>query len=190
MTMSKVRERHWVPRLRRLAKQVRSNCHGCRRFQAKAFSAPALGKLPRTRTEGTAPFQVLGVDFAGPIRYRVKGNKEKKAYLALFACSLTRAVHLELVKSLETDDFIMCFKKFIARRGRPELVYSDNGTAFEAAAMWLQVVRKDKKFNDNLAELEIEWRFNLSRAPWWGVNLKASLDYSREPSTSQSEMGH
>jgi wobble nucleotide-excising tRNase len=84
----------------------------------------------------------------------------------------------------------MCFKKFIARRGRPELVYSDNGTAFEAAAMWLQVVRKDKKFNDNLAELEIEWRFNLSRAPWWGVNLKASLDYSREPSTSQSEMGH
>ena len=76
-------------------------------------------------------------------------------------------MHLELVKSLETDNFIMCFKKFIARRGRPELIYSDNGTTFKAAAKWLQTVRRDEKFNDNLAELDIKWRFNLSRAPWW-----------------------
>ena len=168
MTMAKVREHHWVPRLRQLAKKIRSKCHGCKRFQAKAFQTPPPGKLPSTRTQGTAPFQVLGVDFAGPIKYQVKGKKEKKAYLALFACSLTRAVHLELVRSLETEDFIMCFKKFIARRGRPELVYSDNGTTFKAAAKWLQKVRKDEQFNNYLAKLEIKWKFNLSRAPWWG----------------------
>ena len=168
MTMAKVREHHWVPRLRQLAKKIRSKCHGCKRFQAKAFQTPPPGKLPSTRTQGTAPFQVLGVDFAGPIKYQVKGKKEKKAYLALFACSLTRAVHLELVRSLETEDFIMCFKKFIARRGRPELVYSDNGTTFKAAAKWLQKVRKDEQFNNYLAKLEIKWQFNLSRAPWWG----------------------
>ena len=41
---------------------------------------------------------MLGVDFAGPIKYRDKGKKEKKSYLVMFACSLTRAVHLELVR--------------------------------------------------------------------------------------------
>ncbi|XP_028419027.1 uncharacterized protein LOC114544609 [Dendronephthya gigantea] len=168
MTMAEIRERYWIPRLRRLVKKIRSKCHGCRRFQAKAFEAPPPGKLPSTRTEGSTPFQVLGVDFAGPIKYRVKTNKEKKAYLALFACSLTRAVHMELVRSLETGEFIRCFKKFVARRGRPELVYSDNGTTFKAAAKWLETVRRDEKFNSYLAKLEIKWRFNLSRAPWWG----------------------
>ena len=54
---------------------------------------------------------MLGVDFAGTIKYQVERKKEKKAYLALFACSLTRAVDLDLGRSLE--DLIMCFKKFI-----------------------------------------------------------------------------
>ena len=166
--MAKIREHHWVPRLRQLVKKIRSKCQGCKRFQTKAFQTPPPGKLPSSRTQGTAPFQVLGVDFAGPVKYHDKGKKEKKSYLGMFACSLTRAVHLELVRSLETEEFIICLKKFIARRGRPELVYSDNGSTFKAAAKWLQKVRKDEMFNDYLAKLEIKWRFNLSRAPWWG----------------------
>ena len=76
---------------------------------------------------------MLGVDFAGPIKYHDKGKKEKKSYLVMFACSSTRAVHLELVRSLETEEFIICLKKFIARMGRSELVCSDDGSTFKAA---------------------------------------------------------
>ena len=173
MTMAKIREHHWVPRLRQLVKKIRSKCQGCKRFQTKAFQTPPPGKLPSSKTQGTAPFQVLGVDFAGAIKYHDKGKKEKKSYLVMFACSLTRAVHLELVRSLETEEFIICLKKFISRRGRPELVYSDNGSTFKAAAKWLQRVRTDEMFNDYLAKLEIKWRFNLSPAPWWeGANSR------------------
>ena len=172
MTMAKIREYHWIPRLRQLVKKIRSKCQGCKRFQTKAFQTPPLGKLPNSRTQETAPFQVLGIDFAGPIKYHDKGKKEKKSYMVMFACSLTRAVHLELVRSLETEEFINCLKKFIARRGRPELVYSDNGSTFKAAAKWLQKVGKDEMFNDYLAKLELKWRFNLSRAPWWGANSR------------------
>ena len=168
MTMAKVRERYWVPRLRCLAKKMRKNCNGCKRFQAKAFQAPPPSNLPSTRTQGTTPFQVLGVDFAGPIKYELKAKREGKAYLVLFACSLTRAVHLELIRSLETKDFISCFKRFVARRGRPEQVYSDNGATFKAAVKWLHQVREDEQFNHILAGLTIKWWFNLSRAPWWG----------------------
>ena len=34
MTMAKVRDRFWVPKLRCLVKRIRSNCHGCIRFRA------------------------------------------------------------------------------------------------------------------------------------------------------------
>ena len=34
MTMAKVRDRFWVPKLRCLVKQIRSNCHGSVRFRA------------------------------------------------------------------------------------------------------------------------------------------------------------
>ena len=101
------------------------------------------------------------------MKYRDKG-KERKSYIALYSCSLTRAVFLDLLPSLETKEFIKSFKQLIARRGRPSLIYSDNGSTFVAAAKWLQSVRKDEELNDLRRDYKISWRFNLSRAPWWG----------------------
>ena len=106
LTMSRIQERYWVPRLRRLTKRVIKRCHGCRRFQVRAAFRPPPGNLPRDRTEGRRPFQVVGVDFAGPIKYRVTQKKEGKAYITLYACSLTRAIYMELSKSMETGEFL------------------------------------------------------------------------------------
>ena len=97
MTMAKVRDLYWVPKLRQLVKRVRSDCWGCKRFRVQSYENPPPGNLPTTRTQGTTPFEVLGVDFAGSIRYRTKGKNSKKAYLVLYGCSLTRAVHLEVL---------------------------------------------------------------------------------------------
>ena len=166
--MAKVREKYWIPRLRRLAKKIKRNCWTCKRFSAQAYNAPNPGPLPKTRTEGTTPYKVTGVDFAGPIKYNVTKKQESKAYLVLFSCSLTRGVYLEVLKSLETAGFLQSLKRLIARRGRPALIYPDNGQTFKAAATWLRKVRKDEKFYDQLNKYEIQWRFNLSRAPWWG----------------------
>ena len=84
-TMAKVREQYWVPRLRRLTKRVVKNFHGCRRFQAQAFSFPPQGNLPRDRTEGQTPLQVVGVDYAGPLKYR-KGAKTSCLVLCSWNC--------------------------------------------------------------------------------------------------------
>ena len=168
MTMAKVRDLYWVPKLRQLVKRVRSDCWGCKRFRVQSYENPPPGNLPTTRTQGTTPFEVLGVDFAGPIRYRTKGKNSKKAYLVLYGCSLTRAVHLEVLQSLEPNDFLDSLKRFIARRGRPRLIYSDNGATFKAAEKWLKRVQHDEQFNYFLTERTIEWKFNLCRAPWWG----------------------
>ena len=78
LTMSHIRERYWVPRLRRLTNRVIKQCHGCRRLQVRAALRPPPGNLPRDRTEGSRPFQVVGVDFADPIKYRVIRRKKEK----------------------------------------------------------------------------------------------------------------
>ncbi|XP_068707690.1 uncharacterized protein [Montipora foliosa] len=168
MTMAKVREKYWVPRLPRLTKQVIRGCHGCKRFQVAALPNPPTGNLPKERTAGSVPFKFIGVDFAGPIKYLSKTKKEMKAYIVLYACSLTRAVYLDLLPSQSTDEFLSSLKRFISRRGRPEKIFSDNGKTFVAAAKWLRNVMKDERLNDFLARQEITWQFNLSRAPWWG----------------------
>ena len=168
LTMAKVRETYWIPRLRQLVKRLIKRCYGCKRFHVSAFANPPPGYLPTDRTEGTSPFQVVGIDYAGPIKYRESRNKEGKAYIVLYACSLSRALYLELTKTMETEEFISTLKRFIARKGRPEKIYSDNGRTFVAAAKWLRNVMQDERLHDYLAKMNIKWQFNLSRAPWWG----------------------
>ena len=74
--------------------------------------------------------------------------------------------------SLKTSAFLPCLKRLIARRGRPRVIYSDNGSTFVKAAKWLKQVREDEKLQGYLEWHDIEWKFNLSHAPWWGGQFK------------------
>lgn len=168
LTMAAVRERYWVPKLRSLVKSVRSKCYGCKRFSATPARNPIPGQLPDGRTTVGGAFEVIGLDFPGPLKYKEGKKSQGNAYLAIFTCSLSRAIHLELIASLETDNFIACLKRFIARRGRPRVIYSDNGGTFIKAEKWLRQLRDDERLHGLLEQHEIKWKFNLSRAPWWG----------------------
>jgi len=53
-----------------------------------------------------------------------------KAYIILFTCTNTRAVYLELCKDLTAPVFQRALKEFVARRGSPRLMVSDNGRTF------------------------------------------------------------
>ncbi|KAK3725256.1 hypothetical protein QZH41_001288 [Actinostola sp. cb2023] len=163
-----------------MARRIIRNCHGCKRFQAIALSSPPTGNLPTDRTGGSTPFQVVGVDYAGPIIYKLKNGKEGKAYILLYACSLTRGLHLDLVPDQTTEEFIRRFKCFIARRGKPQKIYSDNGRTFVAAAKWLKKLRNDESFNNWLANEGIRWQFNLSRAPWWGGQFERMVGLTKQ----------
>ena len=66
---------------------------------------------------------------------------------------------------METDTFILCLKRYIARRGRPRVIYSDNGGTFVKTAKWISELRRDEKLRGLLEQYDISWKFNLSRAP-------------------------
>ena len=167
--MAKVCECHWVPRLRKLTKQVIKSCAGCKQFQAIALRNPPPRPLPLDCTQGSTPVEVIGVDFAGPLKYHIGRSKmEGKAYIALYSCSLTRAVCLDVTQSLETSEFIRSLKRFIARRGRLVKIYSDNGKTFVGTEKWPKQIMHVEQVQDYLAHQNMKWQFNLSRPSWWG----------------------
>lgn len=45
---------------------------------------------------------------------------------------MIRAVHIEIVYSLDVDSFINALQRFISRRGKPLELTSDNATNFKA----------------------------------------------------------
>ncbi|GFY61849.1 integrase catalytic domain-containing protein [Trichonephila inaurata madagascariensis] len=81
----------------------------------------------KDRVKDANVFDVTGIDLTGPLLQEDGGRGVDSA---LYTCAIYRAVHLELVSSLSTECFMLSLRRFIARRNRPEVIYTDNGTSF------------------------------------------------------------
>jgi hypothetical protein len=115
-------------------------------------------------------FTSVGVDYFGPILVK-HGRKNEKKYGCIFTCLVTRAVHVEVADSLTTDSFLNCLHRFIARRGAPRLIRSDNGTNFIGADRELrqELTRWDHdQLQNDLNEHRIKWIFNTPAASHMG----------------------
>ena len=178
--MTHIRLDYWIPTLRQLTKKIINKCNRCKRFHTKPYPSPIQGQLPKDRTEQNLPFKVIGVDYAGPIYCKTKSKKETKVYILLFTCSISRAVHLEVLPNQTAAEFIKAFKRLIARRGRVQVIYSDNAKTFVSASKWVQKINKDVEFRDFLASEKIRWKFNLSRAPWWGGQFERMIGLMKQ----------
>ncbi|UYV65999.1 hypothetical protein LAZ67_3006121 [Cordylochernes scorpioides] len=155
--LSKLREKFWIIRGRKTIKKIISKCIACKRLKEKSLQRP-MAALPENRIGLGKPFQITGVDLLGPLHLKEGG----KVWVAAFTCAVYRGFHLELVKSLETGVFMMALHRFICRRGRPEKIYSDNGTKFA------KLNRIFKRLDWTRIERETSWIFIPPSAPWWG----------------------
>ncbi|XP_077560569.1 uncharacterized protein LOC144175361 [Haemaphysalis longicornis] len=168
-TLVQLRERYWIVRGRQLVKSVVRSCAVCRRYSASHIEADT-GLLPPERTTKAEPFEVVGIDFAGPLFVNEK-DKMVKVYIVLFTCAVTRAVHLELVTDMSTGTFIHAFRRFVSRRGLCRVVYSDNALTFKRASKDMGNLWKALRHPDSQSYFSnsgIEWKFIAERAPWWG----------------------
>ena len=91
-----------------------------------------MAELPKIRlTPYEPPFTYSGVDYFGPFYVkRGRGTVAEKRWRDIFVCMNSRAIHLEVARSLETDDFILVLMRFLNRRGHVKELRSDNGSNF------------------------------------------------------------
>jgi hypothetical protein len=76
-----------------------------------------MGDLLVDRLQPARPFIKTGIDYAGPIYLKTGTSRSKqrvKAYIALFICFTTKAIHIELVGDLTTESFLNALKRFIS----------------------------------------------------------------------------
>ena len=164
ITLAEVRSKFWVLKGRQAVKQQLRQCMICSKRNAKPCAPPQSGQLPTERVVQGNPFSTTGVDFAGPIHLK----NEEKAYVALFTCGITRAVHLELTEDMTAHEFMGMFRRFISRRGAPSTVISDNAKTFLATAKHLKKICAERELQDFLLANRIDWHFNVAKAPWQG----------------------
>ena len=141
-------------------KKVLSECIICKIVQGKTLLPPSTAKLPEYRLYFEYHFENVGLDYAGPLFTRdIFGNSGKtfKSYILIFTCAATRNTHLELVPSETSDMLLLAIRRFIARKGLPRALISDN---FKTV--------KSKEIKHLILSLNIKWKFILEKSPWWG----------------------
>ena len=130
-----------------------------------------MADLPAARFQiHQPPFSHAGVDFFGPLLVKVK-RSEAKRYVYLFTCMTTRAIHLELSQDMSSSSFINVLRRFVARRGSPKHIYSDNGSNFVETNKLLKNCFSDvqnRAINNYSRQNCIVWSFSPPQASHMG----------------------
>ncbi|XP_055615978.1 uncharacterized protein LOC129762031 [Toxorhynchites rutilus septentrionalis] len=167
--VNEIRQRFSIARLRIEVWKAAKRCQWCRVFKAVP-NAPRMAALPPARLMPfIRPFTCTGIDYFGPYLIEI-GRSCVKRWVALFTCLTIRAVHLEPVTGLTTDSCKKAIRRFIARRGAPQEIFSDQGTNFIGASRELRA--EVEALNNGLAstftDTYTQWHFNPPASPHMG----------------------
>ena len=168
---------------------VCKHCVVCRKSLAKTI-IQFMGDFPDYRIFPARPFDYTGEDFACPFDVK-RGHTRKpvlvKAYACLSVCMSTKAAHIDCTEDLSTASFMLCFERFINRRGFPQHVYSDNGSNFIGAARTLgtptQLPYDLQDFTAKTADLQahgVSWHFIPARSPHCGGIWESGIRRMKE----------
>ena len=128
-----------------------------------------MADLPIDRLEPAPPFAYCGVDYIGPWLTK-QGRKDIKRYGVLFTCMTSRAIHLLVAHTLETDPFLNALRWFICRRGLVRQLRSNRGTNFIGARRKLRETLSEideNKVNNEMLKMNCDWiemKFNVPSA--------------------------
>lgn len=175
-TLASLRTQYWPLKAKNEIKKVINSCVTC--FRARPILAgQKMGNLPKERITPCRPFLKVGIDYLGPINLKLGGKrstKMTKAWVALFVCLATKAIHLEIVSDLTSDCFINALKRFTSRRGKISHIYCDNAKTFIGAKRQIDnaFLRFIKESQSNLEvyflQENITWKFIPPRSPNFG----------------------
>nr|XP_014283440.2 uncharacterized protein LOC106685350 [Halyomorpha halys] len=166
LTLSLLRNEFWIPSALRLIRSRIQSCVKCRIRKEKPLN-PLMASLPKARLTPCRAFLQVGLDYAGPFSIKDSNRRKatiSKAYLCLFICLSTWALHLEAVSSLSTSSFLAALDRFTSRRGFPHSIWSDHGTNFIGASryhkdIYKHIARQEDEIIRHLSPKGVEWKF-------------------------------
>lgn len=167
-----LKQRFWIVGAKRAIARVVYRCLRCWKVNPKPIQ-PVMGDLPKLRISQLKAFSCVGVDYCGPFYITLsksRGTKCQKAYICLFVCFATKAIHLELASDLSSEAFLCALRRFIARRGRCSYIFSDCGTNFVGAFKEINILMQNAVETEKLV-----WHFNPPSAPHFGGIWEAGV---------------
>jgi len=175
-----IRTKYWIPKIKNLVKAVVNPCKICTIYK-KRLQTQLMGDFPTDRVSFSRAFTYTGIDYAGPFEiknYTGRACLITKGYVCVFVCFSTKAIHLEPTSDLTTEKFLAAFARFVARRGCPQRVHSDNGKTFVGAAAlisrdFLQAIKES--VTDAYSHQGLVWRFIPPGAPHMGGLWEAGV---------------
>lgn len=158
-TLNTLRGKYWIPQGRTQVKKILKQCLRCIKHGGGPYKLPEAPALPSERVNYSTPFTYIGMDYLGPLYVSTSTGVEKR-WICLITCLATRAVHLELVKDMTAEECLLGLRRFIAARGLPKKIITDNALYFRLVA---EVLSKPYCTENN-----IRWKFIPQLAPWHG----------------------
>lgn len=147
--LSKLRERYWITHANTAARKILSSCVFCKHHKGKMCDQKMADLSKERTTSDLPPFTNVGVNYFGPIEVKQRRSYAKR-YGVIFTCMASRAVHLEVAHSLDTDSCISAIRRVMCRRGPVSHFCSDNGTNFTGVEKELK--RANAELNNGTIE--------------------------------------
>ncbi|XP_061418190.1 uncharacterized protein LOC133349068 [Lethenteron reissneri] len=145
-----------------------------------------MADLPADRLSVEPPFTSVGIDVFGPwtvISRRTRGGlANSKRWAVLFTCMSTRAVHIEVIESMDSSSFINALRRFFAIRGPAKQLRSDCGTNFIGACKELKINTEnveDYSVRKYLSDQGCTWIFNPPHSSHMGGAWERMIGIAR-----------
>ena len=165
---------YWLIGGHRTVARELSKCVVCKKLRGPLLDQ-RMADLPADRTEVAPLFTNVGFDVFGPWMVRSRktrgGAANSKRWGVVFTCLSSRAVHIEVLESMDTSSFICALRRFFAIRGTASLLRCDRGTNFTGAKAELDnaLAELDQHKVEKYAhEQGCEWLFNPPHASHFG----------------------
>ena len=108
-----LQQEYWIIGLRKGLRKIKSRCVKCMHRNANPIQ-PQLAHLPRERLDDHVfRFTYTGVDYFGSFEFKFLRSTLKR-WCCLFSCLTTRAVHIEVAQSLDTESCLAAVTRIIA----------------------------------------------------------------------------
>lgn len=165
-TLATLRLEYWVTQGRSEVKKILRNCVNCKKFRQGPYKQPEFCFYPNYRVQRNVAFEYSSVDMFGPLTIQ-EGKELMSVHGLIFVCMTTRAIHIEILDSENTTDFLLAFKRFISRKNVCKQILSDNAIQFKLLSQVCNTVY-GSEVSSYLNQKGIKFTFTSPLSPWEG----------------------